>query len=184
MEQLGRDGDLAPVLGAALQGPDRGGLEVNVHRPDGQGLGDPGAGGARMRAKVWSAGRGFEEALALIGDQLLAAAGVGELEITDQARHFCVTSGSLTLHHCIWLILSNACSSASGEAIFWQWTLRPLNILRERGLDSKAYRALGRHCLIRRLSNVDFTWGANPVIPESLNHAGVWFPTSFSFDGF
>ena len=45
-EQLGRDGDLAPVLGAALQGPypDRGGLEVDVHGPDGQGLGDPGAG--------------------------------------------------------------------------------------------------------------------------------------------
>ena len=37
-EQLGRDVDLALVLGAALQGPDRGGLEVDVHRPDGQGL--------------------------------------------------------------------------------------------------------------------------------------------------
>ena len=45
-EQIGRDGDLALVLGAALQGPDpdRGGLEVDVHRPDGPGFGDPGAG--------------------------------------------------------------------------------------------------------------------------------------------
>ena len=44
-EQLGRNGDLAQVLGAALQGldPDRGGLEVNVGGPDGWGLGDPGA---------------------------------------------------------------------------------------------------------------------------------------------
>ena len=38
-EQLGRDGDLAPGLGAALQGPDpdRGGFDVDVHGPDGRG---------------------------------------------------------------------------------------------------------------------------------------------------
>ena len=43
---------------------------------------------ASVRAKVWSAGRGFEEAQALIGDQVLPAAGVDELEVADQARHF------------------------------------------------------------------------------------------------
>ena len=56
-EQIGRDGDLAPALGTALQGPD----------PD---RGD------------------LKEALALIGGEVLAAAGVDELEITNQARHF------------------------------------------------------------------------------------------------
>ena len=30
----------------------------------------------------------FEEALVLIGGEVLAAAGVDELEVTDQARHF------------------------------------------------------------------------------------------------
>ena len=56
-QQLGRDGNLAPALGAALQGanPDRGGLE---------------------------------EMLAFISSEVLAAAGVDELEIADQARHF------------------------------------------------------------------------------------------------
>ena len=94
-EQLGRDGDLAPVLGAALPGPDtdRGGLEVDVHGPDGQGLGDPGAGegereGEGLVGRPRRLARGFEEALALIGSQVLPAAGVDELEVTDQARHF------------------------------------------------------------------------------------------------
>ena len=41
---------------------------------------------APVWAKVWSAG--FEEALALIGGQVLPAAGVDELEVADQARHF------------------------------------------------------------------------------------------------
>ena len=94
-EQLGRDGDLPPVLGAALQGPDpdRGGLVVDVHRPDGQGLGDPGAGvgenvGERLVGRPRRQARGFEEALALIGGQVLPATGVDELEVADQARHF------------------------------------------------------------------------------------------------
>ena len=47
---------------------------------------------ATVRVRVWSAGRGvrrgFEEALALIGGQVLPAAGVDELEVADQARHF------------------------------------------------------------------------------------------------
>ena len=43
-EQLGRDGDLAPALGAALPVPDRGGLEVDVLETDGQGFGDAGTG--------------------------------------------------------------------------------------------------------------------------------------------
>ena len=75
-EQLGRDGNLAPALGAALQGldPDRGGLEVVVPGANGQGFGDPGG--------------GLEEAPAFIGSEVLAAAGVDELEIADQARHF------------------------------------------------------------------------------------------------
>ena len=56
-KQFGRNGNLAPALGAALQSPD----------PD----------------------RGFlEEAPALIGGEVLAAAGVDELEIADQTRHF------------------------------------------------------------------------------------------------
>ena len=44
-EQLGRDGDLVPALGAALQvsDPDRGGLAVDVAGKVGQGFGDPGA---------------------------------------------------------------------------------------------------------------------------------------------
>ena len=82
-EQLGRDGDLAPVLGAALQGPDpdRGGLDVDVHGPDGQGLGDPGGGvcereGEGLVGRPRRQARGFEEALALIGGQVLPAAGV------------------------------------------------------------------------------------------------------------
>ena len=60
------------MLGAALQGPDpdRGGLEVDVHRPDGQGLGDPGAGVGEREGEGlvgWPRrqARGFEEALAL-----------------------------------------------------------------------------------------------------------------------
>ena len=51
-EQLGRGGNLAPVLGAALQGPDpdRSGLEVDVPGANGQGFGNPGAGvGERER---------------------------------------------------------------------------------------------------------------------------------------
>ena len=42
-EQLGRDGDLAPVLVATLQGPgpDRHRLEIDVEGADGQGLGNP-----------------------------------------------------------------------------------------------------------------------------------------------
>ena len=36
---------------------------------------------ASVRAKVWSVGRGFEEAQALIGDQVLPAAGVDELNV-------------------------------------------------------------------------------------------------------
>ena len=69
VEQLGRDGDLAPVLGAALQGPDpdRGGLEVDIHGPDGQGLGDPGAGvgereGEGLVGRSRRQARGFEVA--------------------------------------------------------------------------------------------------------------------------
>ena len=56
-KRFGRNGNLAPTLGAALQGPnpDRGGLE---------------------------------EAPALVGGEVLAAAGVDELEIADQTRHF------------------------------------------------------------------------------------------------
>ena len=94
-EQFGRDGYLAPVLGAALQGPDpdRGGLEVDIHGPDGQGLGDPGAGvgereGEGLVGRPRRQARGFEQALALIGGQVLPAAGVDELEVADQARHF------------------------------------------------------------------------------------------------
>ena len=56
-EQLGRDGDLALVLGAALQGPDpdRGGLEVDVHGPDGRASETRVPVWASVRAKVWSA---------------------------------------------------------------------------------------------------------------------------------
>ena len=46
-----------------------------------QGLGDP---GCRPRRQA----RGFGEALALIGGQVLPAAGVDELDAADQARHF------------------------------------------------------------------------------------------------
>ena len=81
-EQLGRDGDFVPVLGAALQGPDpdRGGLEIDVRRSDGQDLGDPGAGvgereGEGLVGRPRRQARGFEEALALIGGQVLPAVG-------------------------------------------------------------------------------------------------------------
>ncbi len=91
-EQLGRDGDLAPVLGAALQGsdPDRGGLDVDVHGPDGQGLGDSGAGegereGEGLVGRPRRQARGFEEALVLICGEALAAA--------DHARYFAVHGG-------------------------------------------------------------------------------------------
>ena len=94
-EQIGRDGDFAPVLGAALQGPspDRGGLELDVHGPNGQGPGDPGAGvGERedegLVGRPWCQARGFKIALALIGGQVLPAAGVDELEVADEARYF------------------------------------------------------------------------------------------------
>ena len=91
----GGDRRFAPALGAALQGPepDGAGLEVDVLRPDGQGFGDPGA-GAREReceglvGRLRRQGGGGEEALALIGGQVFPAAGVDELEIADQARHF------------------------------------------------------------------------------------------------
>ena len=56
-KQFGRNGNLTPALGAALQGPD----------PDRGGL---------------------EEAPGLIGGEVLAAAGVDELKIADQARYF------------------------------------------------------------------------------------------------
>ena len=56
-KQFGRKGDLAPALGAALQGPD----------PDRGGI---------------------EEAPAHIGGEIIAAAGVDELEIADQTRYF------------------------------------------------------------------------------------------------
>ena len=94
-EQLGRDRDLAPTLGAALQGPDpdRGGLKVDVPGANGQGFGNPGAGmGERERKSL--AGRprrpggSLEETPAFIGGEVLAAAGVDELEIANQARHF------------------------------------------------------------------------------------------------
>ena len=79
------------MLGAALQGPDpdQGGLKVDVHGPDGQGFGDPGAGvgereGEGLVGRPRRQVRGFEEALALIGGQVLPAAGVDELEVADQ----------------------------------------------------------------------------------------------------
>ena len=61
-EQPGRAGDPAPAAGAALQGPN----------PD-QGSLEP----------VWTSVRAK-----LIGGELLAAAGVDELVVADQARHF------------------------------------------------------------------------------------------------
>ena len=94
-EQLGRDGNFAPALGAALQSSDsdRGRLEVDVQGADGQGLGDLGAGvgedeGEGLVSGLRRPGGDIEEAAALAGGQVLPAAGVDELEIADQARHF------------------------------------------------------------------------------------------------
>ncbi len=58
-----------------------------------QGLGDPGAGvgkreGEGLVGRSRRQGRGFEEALALIGGQVLRASCVDELDVPDQARHF------------------------------------------------------------------------------------------------
>ena len=76
-ERLGRDGYLAPTLGAALRGPypDRASLEIGVDRSDGQGFGDPGAGvsereGEGLVGGSWCPDGGFEEAPALIGGEV------------------------------------------------------------------------------------------------------------------
>ena len=104
VEQLGRGRDLAPALGATLQGPgpDQGGLEVDVPEANGQGFENPGASmGERERKSLVGRPRrsrgGLEETPAFIGGDVLAAAGVNELEIADRARHFAlrnVRSGS------------------------------------------------------------------------------------------
>ena len=77
----------------ALQGPDpdRGGL--NVHGPDGQGLGALGAGvgereGEGLVGRPRRPGGDFEEVLPFIGGKVLVATRVDELEIADQARYF------------------------------------------------------------------------------------------------
>ena len=82
--------DLAPTLGAALQGPDpdRGALEVDVPGANGQGFGNPGAGMGEREGEGlvgWPRrpGGGLEETPAFIGCEVLAAAGVDELEIAD-----------------------------------------------------------------------------------------------------
>ena len=85
-DRLGRNWDLAPAPGAALQGPYPGGLEVDVDGADGQGLGDVSDDMRQGECKslvgrLRCPGGDFEEAPALIGGEVLAAAGIDELEV-------------------------------------------------------------------------------------------------------
>ena len=89
-EQFERDGDLAPVLGAVLQGPDpdRGGLKVDVLGANGQGFRNPGAGvgereGESLVGRPQRPGGGLEEAPALIGSETF-----GRAEIRGSARRW------------------------------------------------------------------------------------------------
>ena len=93
--QFGRSRDLALALGTALQGldPDRGRLEADVGGSNGQGLRDPGAGVCESEGESLVLGPrrqscGFEEAPAITGGELFAAAGSDEPEIAGQPRHF------------------------------------------------------------------------------------------------
>ena len=82
-------------IGAALQGPypDRGSLEADVPRANGQGFENPGAGvGERERktlvGRSQRSGGGLENTPACLGGEVPAAVGVDELKIANQARHF------------------------------------------------------------------------------------------------